>query len=618
MKALFSLVAAASALTCSASHAGATAAMADTIYLGGDIVTINELQPEAQAVAVSKGRIVKVGFQDEVLKLKGPKTAIVDLKGQTMLPGFIDGHGHIYNVGFQAASANLLPAPDGDVNDIPRLLKTLREAKANPVTDKLGFIIGFGYDDSQLAEQRHPTRDELDQVSKDVPVFVIHQSGHLGAVNSKALALFNINKDSKNPPGGTIRHREGSTEPNGVLEENAMFGPLFKLMVKLGDGENQAMVKAGQDLYLKFGYTTAQEGRATAGALKTFVQSANKGDLKIDVVSYADMATSEADMNSPWVSRQYKNHYRIGGVKLVLDGSPQGKTAWLTQPYFKVPDGQPASYAGYPTFKEDATLDAMVERAFSKGWQVLAHVNGDASIDQYIGAVRKAEAKFGLSDRRAVAIHAQTARLDQVQAFHDLAIMPSFFPMHTFYWGDWHRDSVLGNERAQNISPTGWALERGMIFTSHHDAPVALPNSLRVLSATVNRTTRTGKVLGPDQRVSPLTGLKALTLWAAYQYFEEKDKGSIEVGKLADFTLLNKNPLKVPRETLADLIVTGAIKEGKQVYTLPSATQASAEPRKGCADSDACLASLARSLTLAGLVHGHADEDEATGEGAAH
>jgi len=380
-------------------------------------------------------------------------------------------------------------------------------------------------------------------------------------------------------------------------------------MGKLGDAENQAMVKAGQELYLKFGYTTAQEGRATASVLKTFEQSAKKGDLKIDVVAYTDMASSESSMASPWVSRSYKDHFRIGGVKLNLDGSPQGKTAWLTKPYFKVPEGQAADYAGYPTFKQDSQLDAMVERAFSKGWQVLAHVNGDAAIDQYIGAVRKAEEKLGRSDRRPVAIHAQTARLDQVQAFHDLGIMPSFFPMHTFYWGDWHRDSVLGNERAQNISPTGWAMERGMIFSSHHDAPVALPSSIRVLSATVNRTTRTGKVLGPEHRVTPLVGLKALTLWAAYQYFEEKDKGSIEVGKLADFTLLDKNPLKIPREQLADLTVTGAIKQDKQVYRLNAQAQGQAQDKLSCASSDVCLATAARSLSLAGLIHSHDHDD---------
>jgi hypothetical protein len=611
----------AASLVITATAGPALAQSADTIYLGGDIVTINELQPQAQAVAVSQGRIVKVGYKDEVLQLKGRKTRIVDLKGQTLLPGFIDGHGHVYSVGLQAASANLLPAPDGPVNSIADLQKALRESQGSAISKKIGFIVGFGYDDSQLAEHRHPTRDELDAVSKELPVLIVHQSGHLAAVNSRALEFFKINKDSEDPPGGTIRRRAGAQlcpqkaggaaalacEPDGVLEENAFFNIMFTLMAKLGDAENQAMVKAGESLYLKYGYTTAQEGRASPGALKTFEQMAKQNALKIDVVAYADIAQAEAAMRSPYVSRSYKNHYRVGGVKLNLDGSPQGKTAWLTKPYFKVPEGQKSDYLGYPTYRDDAQVDALVENAFSKGWQVLAHVNGDAAIDQYLGAVRRAETKLGMADRRPVAIHAQTARLDQVQAMHDLAIMPSFFPMHTFYWGDWYRDSVLGSERADNISPTGWALERDMIFTSHHDAPVAMPSSIRVLSATVNRTTRTGQVLGAEHRVSPLIGLKTLTLWAAYQYFEEANKGSIEVGKLADFTVLDKNPLKIPREKLSDLVVTQVIKQDRSVYQLDTAAVKTAGAA-ACSDSDACVQAVAHSLVLAGLMHGHDDE----------
>lgn len=166
-----------------------------------------------------------------------------------------------------------------------------------------------------------------------------------------------------------------------------------------------------------------------------------------------------------------------------------------------------------------------MEKAFANNWQLLVHVSGDAAIDQLINAVRAAGAKYGVADRRLVAVHAHIARPDQLDAFKKLGIMPSFFPMHAFYWGDWHRDSVFGPERGSNLAPTGWALQRGMIFTSHHDSPVAFPDSMRVLDATVNRVTRSGKVLGPEQRVSPLVALKAQTIWAAYQHFEEKSEG---------------------------------------------------------------------------------------------
>jgi hypothetical protein len=306
-------------------------------------------------------------------------------------------------------------------------------------------------------------------------------------------------------------------------------------------------------------------------------------------------------------SRSYAQHFRIGGAKVTLDGSPQGKTAWLTKPYFKVPEGQAPDYRGYAQFKDNQT-NGFVDLAFKNGWQLLAHVNGDAATDQLITAVRLAEKKYGMADRRTVAIHAQTARLDQVEAFKELGIIPSFFPMHTFYWGDWHRDSVLGPQRAVNISPTGWAIERGMIFTSHHDAPVAMPDPMRVLSATVTRVTRSGQVLGPEHRTTPLVALKAHTLWSAYQHFEEKSKGSIEVGKLADFAVLDGNPLTIDPMKIADIKVIETIKEGKTVYRRDLTTK-KVGANSSCAESAACFQVASHALGRAGVIHAHDHED---------
>jgi predicted amidohydrolase YtcJ len=306
----------------------------------------------------------------------------------------------------------------------------------------------------------------------------------------------------------------------------------------------------------------------------------------------------------PLLARTYTNHLRVGGAKLNLDGSPQGRTAWLTQPYFKVPAGQKGDYHGYAAMTDEQAL-AYVDKAFANGWQLLAHVNGDAAIDQFIKAVRAAEKKYGMADRRPVAIHAQTARLDQVEAFKELGIIPSFFPMHTFYWGDWHRDTVLGPERGANISPTGWALARGIVFTSHHDAPVAKPDSMRVLDATVNRVTRSGKVLGPDQRVSPLVALKAQTIWSAYQHFEERTKGSIEVGKLADFVVLDRNPMTVDPLQIADIKVMLTVKEGRTIYSrTPTPKQAQAPA--SCANSAACFSLASHVLAHSGVIDLHA------------
>jgi predicted amidohydrolase YtcJ len=389
--------------------------------------------------------------------------------------------------------------------------------------------------------------------------------------NSKALALAGITAATPDPPGGHIRRRAGSNEPDGVLEENAQYPVIGKLIAsQVKARESQALLLAGLQLYAKYGFTTAQDGLTDPANVQGYMAAAEAGRLNIDVVSYPGylMLGDGAFMDGPYYGRTYKGHFRIGGIKLTLDGSPQGKTAWLTKPYLVPPAGQKEGYAGYPALK-DAQVDTAIEQAFAKGWQVLVHTNGDAALDQLLNAVEGASKKIPGTDRRPVAIHAQTARLDQVDRMKALGVIPSFFPMHTFYWGDWHRDSVLGPERAANISPTGWALQRGMIFTSHHDAPVVFPDAMRVIASTVNRTTRTGQVLGPDQRVEPIVALKATTLWAAHQHFEEKTKGSIEPGKLADLVVVSDNPLTIDRAKLADITVLETIKEGKSVYTRP-------------------------------------------------
>lgn len=541
----------------------------DAIYFNGDILTMEGDSPNyAEAVAIKDGRILFVGSKSEAEKFHGDKTVMNDLKGRTMLPGFIDAHGHVWNAGFQAVSANLLPAPDGTGNDISTIISLLNEwkAKNEKVIGKYGWIVGFGYDDAQLKEKLPPTADDLDKVSTTVPVIIIHQSGHLAVMNHKALEMAGYTATSKDPAGGIIRRKDGSSEPNGVLEEMAMFTPLFKMMGTLDNEANEKIAEAGIKSYTRFGFTTAQEGRATSDACNTWSKLAKENKLPIDVAAYPDIQTQMAFMKNNGVQKEYTNHFRIAGVKLSLDGSPQGKTAWLTKPYIVPPPGQPKTYSGYPAFPKESDAIALVDSAYVNNWQILAHCNGDAAIDEYITAVKQATGLYGKKDRRSVAIHAQTARLDQLDEMKSLGIIPSFFGMHTYYWGDWHRDETLGKERAYKISPAATALKKGMIFTEHHDAPVALPNSIMILYSVVNRISRSGDVIGADERISPYDALRSITTWAAYQYFEENSKGSIKEKKLADFVILDKNPIKVDPKAIKDIVVLETIKEGKSVY----------------------------------------------------
>ncbi len=542
--------------------------IADAIYHNGRIITINDTQPAAEAVAVRDGKILAVGADEDVLNSKGDATELIDLGGRTMLPGFVDAHGHVMGGGLQALSANLLAPPDGEVKDIASLQGTLQEwMKENAeAVKKIGLVVGFGYDNAQLAEVRHPTREDLDEVSKEVPIVLVHQSGHIISVNSEALEIGEITASTENPQGGVIQRGPDGKEPNGVLEETAAFPLLIKLLGRVGAEGSMTFIHAGTELWARFGYTTAQDGRTMPGALKAYRAVADEGGLKIDVASYPDVLVDREVIKKEY-KPTYSNHFRVAGAKLTIDGSPQGFTAWRDRPYYKPVGNYPPGYAGYPAATTEQVLDA-VDWAYANNIQILTHSNGEAASDQLIAAIGAATEKHGGDNRRPVLIHGQFLREDQVDSFNRLGILPSLFPMHTFYWGDWHRDHTVGPALADNISPTGWCVTRGMKFTSHHDAPVAFPDSMRVLDATVTRRSRSGDIIGPAQRVDVMTALKAMTIWPAWQHFEEDTKGSIEVGKLADFVILDQDPTAVDPESLDRIKVVETIKEGATVYQM--------------------------------------------------
>lgn len=539
--------------------------VADTIYSGGPILTINDEQPTAEAVAVKDGRILAVGALSDVMATQGDATSLFDLDGRTMLPGFVDSHGHVVFGGLQALSANLLAPPDGEVTDITSLQNILRswaEENADAI-EQAGVIIGFGYDNAQLAELRHPVREDLDAVSTDLPIVIVHQSGHLGVANSKALELVGFDASTEDPAGGVIQRRDDG-QPNGVLEEYAFFGALVPILGQLGPDALLAFAEAGSNLWARFGYTTGQDGRSSAEVVEALKTVAAEGKIPIDIVAFPDVLEAR-DYIAENASMDYVDGIRVGGCKLTIDGSPQGFTALRDRPYYDPVGSYPAGYAGYAAVTMDQVQDA-VNWCYANGLQVLTHANGEGASDMLISALAVAQAEFGDPGNRPVLIHGQFLREDQVDAYKSLGVFPSLFPMHTFYWGDWHRDHTVGPVNAENISPTGWLVQRDMMFGSHHDAPVAFPDSMRILDATVTRRTRSGDILGPHQRVDVMTALKALTLWPAWQHFEEDNKGSIEVGKLADFVLLAEDPTAIDSEKLDENRVLATIKENTVIY----------------------------------------------------
>ncbi|WP_224488958.1 amidohydrolase [Robertkochia flava] len=536
-----------------------------TIFYGGDIITMDGEEPQyVEALVQREGKIVYVGDKAGAMDQYGGKAEEVDLQGHTMVPGFVDGHVHFANLGAQAVTANLLAEPDGNVNTMDDLVTAMREWNEKNGTDMTnGWIIGMGYDDAVLKEGRHPTKEDLDKVSSELPVMATHISGHFCSVNTKGLELIGYDASTMDPDGGVIRRLEGSQEPNGVLEELAAIPAMLKALSPSGQEMVDFYMDKGQEMAFSFGYTTAQEGRAMQNH-EQLADYAERGKLKLDVVTYIDYAFPKY-LHTDWNSRNYRNHYRIGGMKLTLDGSPQGRTAWRTEPYLIPPDGQKEGYSGYPAIPNDEDVQAIVDTAFANNWQLLIHCNADASADQLFRAMNKAVKQYGNTDRRTTLIHGQLIRMNQLDSLKKYDMVGSFFPMHTFYWGDWYKE-IIGPEKAQQISPINSALEMGIPVTSHTDAPVALPNLMMVMHTTVNRVSRSGTVMGPDERLTPYQALKTFTSWGAWQHFEEDSKGTLTEGKLADLVILDKNPLKVDPMTLKDIRVLETIKEGETVY----------------------------------------------------
>ena len=537
-------------------------AAADLIIFGGPIVTMEGDQPTTvEAIVVDEGKITFVGSKADALKQQAEGTVLKDLGGKTLLPGFIDGHAHAQQFGMQAVGANLLAPPDGSVNTIDDVVAKLKAFAAGPDVEKTGWIFGVGYDDALLG--RHPTREDLDKVSTTVPVMATHISAHFAAVNTLGLKMIGYDASTQNPEGGVIRREADGKTPNGVLEELAAMPHMVKSLAPTTQAGKDEFLKRGLELAKSYGYTTANEGRMFGPMHAVMADAAKRGLLDIDFIGWMDY-TGRSELDQAF-STTYSNHYRLGGLKVTLDGSPQGRTAWRTVPYLLPPDGQQAGYKGYPAIPDTKQVEAYLDEAYTKGWPVKVHANGDAAIDQLFEALKPVVAKHGVKPGQVTLIHGQFIRPDQVKELKSLGIFPSMFPMHTFYWGDWYKQ-IVGPEQAALISPMRSILNTGLHATSHTDAPVALPNLMQVVWATVNRTSRSGTVVGPDERVSPYEAMKMITLWGAEQFGEQAAKGSIKEGKLADLVVLSDNPLTVDPATINQIHVLETIKEGKTVW----------------------------------------------------
>ena len=565
MKTQTTLLAALCGLTLTAASAFA-AEIADTIYIGGDIVTINAAQPEAEALAVKDGKILFVGSKGDGDKLKGDATKVIDLGGRTLMPSFIDAHSHYINTLLVANQCKLYAPPAGPGKDVESIVAELKKFAAARTIPKGEMIMGYGYDENVMPNGRLLNRDDLDKALPDNPVRIDHVSMHGAVMNSLALKKFGISAKTKTPPGGVIVRKPGTNEPYGLIMETA-FLPVVEKAEPMTKKQEIEWTKAGQMLYAEAGVTTAQEGATHLAQLQTIKRATDAGANIIDVVAYPFITDLDKILKefpvSEWV--KYNKRFKIGGVKITIDGSPQGKTAYFTKPYLTGGPGGEKNWRGELTFPQE-TVNQMIKKVYGLGVPLTLHCNGDGAIDAFLKGYELTRAGDYSKPWNVTTIHTQFMRKEHIPKYVEYKIRPSFYTLHTYYFAEAHIKN-RGKDQAVYISPMRDAIDAGIHPTNHTDFVVAPLDQMMMLWSAVNRISRAGAEIGPDQRVTPLEGLKAMTIWAAEQYDEQASKGSLEVGKLADLVILDRNPLKVDKMAIKDIKIVETIKEGKSIYT---------------------------------------------------
>lgn len=531
--------------------AASNGSSADAAYRTGCCQTV-------EAVLTEDGRVTAAGSLLNLSGLCDSRTERCNLEHTVLLPSFLDAHSHI-----SAAANAKLQVPLTDCTSVREVIAMIQEfARRSPNTygtsgSPSSWILAAGYDHNRFPDKHHLTLAELDAASPDAPLVIAHQSGHLALLNSRALMLLGITAQTTSPEGGRIGMENG--ELTGCLEENAFFFYQKKIPMP-GIRELLQSFDEVQREYASYGITSVQEGLMVKELLPLYQKLVSDNRLRLDVTGYTPPEVWEDFTTAfPDSVRHFSHQFRLGGIKIFLDGSPQARTAWMQTPY------KNSSDYGYPTMTDHAVQEAF-EYAATNGLQLLAHCNGDAAAAQLIKSAKiMQERGFNLAAIRPVMIHAQLIQPAQLAELKKLSILPSFFAAHLWHWGDAHIAN-LGKIRADSISPMNSALQQNIIFTMHQDTPVIAPDMLESIWCAVNRRTHDGILLGSEERIPVYEALRAVTTNTAYQYFDENLHGRIRPGMAADFVILNQNPLLVPSEEIRSVKVVETIRQGKCIY----------------------------------------------------
>lgn len=532
-----------------------------TIYHHANVITMNPDMPRADAFAVSDGRFCFVGADDQIGTFSSHRVQRVDLSGRTVLPGFIETHNHHSIYAMYLMQVDCSASVNRTIDDVKSRIRE-RAASSEPGR----WILGYGFDDTLMAEKRHLTRQDLDEVAPNNPVFILHISVHLAYANSKALENAGIGRDPEQPVGGEI-HLTPDGQPSGLLIEPGAIDPVRRHIPKYSVEQIKNAMRESSRHFNRAGITSIHDGGIGFNhhgrqVIQAYRELRREKDLTLRVymtlIEELYRALSDVGLGQGFGSDMLK----LGSVKTFQDGSIQTHTAALAEPYLGRPD-----LTGDLIIPQNA-LNEMVERYHGVGQQMAIHANGDRAIESVLQALERARGRHPARETRDMIIHCQLATADQLQRMKQLGVIPNFFVNHVYYWGDRHRSLFLGEERAARIDPLNSALQAGLTFCLHSDLPVTQVDPLNSIGHAVNRLSREGVLLGPGERVPVEEALKAYTINAAFCSFEETTKGSIEAGKLADFVMLSEDPIAAADHDLKRITVLQTVLGGTTVYTV--------------------------------------------------
>jgi len=526
--------------------------LADILILNANIITIAPGQPQAEAVAIKNGKFVAVGSTSELHSLIGSNTHVMDLKGQTVVPGFIDAHLHLLESGILHVQA-----VDCDLRSINTIQAALTERAGQTPSGE--WVQGFKFDDTKTAEHRWLTRADLDKVTIDHPVYVVHRGGHSFFVNSKAFELAGIDKYTPDPPGGKFERDTVTGELTGIVQERA--AEVFQQLLPPTTAEDRrAGLRKICQMFNAAGLTSVHDAYTTNLDLQTYQEGLADGDLTLRVYALMAFAHFGALRDAGVRTGLGNEHLRIGGIKLIADGAIAGRNAWLTQPY----EGSDADYGIRAISPEE--LEDQVLQIHRAGFQVCTHANGDAAIEMTLAAYEKALAAYPRPNARPRIEHCTLVNQSILKRMKSLGAIATPFCTYVYYHGE--KMKYYGEERLRWMFAQRSFIDHGIISTGSTDYVPGPYEPLLGIQSCVTRTDSDGNLWGANQKISVREALKLYTLHGAYASFEENLKGSIEAGKLADLTVLGADPTVVDPYTIKDIPVNLTMVGGRVVHSV--------------------------------------------------